>query len=63
LLNLRELVEVLKWPFRVGETQKLVFTELEKKIREKSGRIFGVDVWKFVEHVDSLGIDGRSKVP
>jgi hypothetical protein len=39
----------------------LVFAELEKKIREKMGRAFGSDLRKFVEQVDSLGIDGLDR--
>ena len=61
LLNAEELAEVLKWPFCVGEAQKLVFAELEKKIKEKIGRTFDGDVWKFVEQVDSLGINGLDR--
>jgi hypothetical protein len=44
-----------------GEAQKLVFAELEKKIKEKTGRTFDGDVWKFVEQVDSLRIDGLDR--
>ena len=60
-LRPRDLAEVLKWPFCVGEAQKLVFAELEKKIKEKNGRTFDGDVWKFVKQVDSLGIDGLDR--
>ena len=45
---------MLKWPFCVGETQKLVFTELKRKI----GHPFDGDFSKFVEQVDLLSIDG-----
>jgi hypothetical protein len=31
-LSKRELVEVLKWPFCVGEAEKLVLAELERKL-------------------------------
>ena len=61
LLNAVELAEMLKWPFCVGEAQKLVFAELEKKIKEKNGRTFDGDVWKFVQQVDSLGINGLDR--
>ena len=54
LLTTNELIEVLKWPFCVGEAQKLVLTELEKRTPRK----FGGDVWKFVEQVNSPGIPG-----
>jgi hypothetical protein len=57
LLDAKELAGALKWPFCVGEAQKLVFAELEKKI----GRNFDGDVWKFVEQVDSLGIVGLDR--
>ena len=60
-LNAEDLAEMLKWPFCVGEAQKLVFSELEKKIREKTGRTFDGDVWKFVKQVDSLGIKGLDR--
>jgi hypothetical protein len=54
VLATTDLVEVLKWPFCVGEAQKLVLVELGKRTQ----RDFGGDVWKFVEQVDSLGIPG-----
>ncbi|HEY5777488.1 MAG TPA: toll/interleukin-1 receptor domain-containing protein [Terrimicrobiaceae bacterium] len=53
-LSTKELAGVLKWPLCVGETQKLVFTELKRKI----GRPFDGDLSKFVEQVDLLSIDG-----
>ena len=62
VLNTQDLTEVLKWPFCVGEARKLVLSELEKK----TGRIFGGDVWKFVEQAPSLGIknlDQPAKCP
>ena len=57
LLNAKELAGVLKWPFCVGEAQKVIFAELEKRI----GLTFDGDVWKFVEQVGSLGIDGLDR--
>jgi hypothetical protein len=57
LLTPRELVDVLKWPFCVGEAQKLVLAELERKTL----RSFGSDPWKFVEQVESLGINGLDR--
>ena len=51
------LVEVLKWPFCVGEPQKIVLAALGKR----TGWDFGGDVWKFVEQVDSLGIPGVNR--
>jgi hypothetical protein len=57
LLNAKELVEVLKWPFCLGEAQKLVLAELEKK----AGRTFGGSIWKVVEQADSLGIAGLDR--
>ncbi len=57
LLNAKELVEVLKWPFCVGEAQKRVLAELEKK----AGRTFGGSIWKVVEQADSLGIAGLDR--
>jgi hypothetical protein len=58
LLNVEELAEALKWPFGVGKAQKLVFAELEKKIKDKIGRPLDEGIEKFVEQVDSLGING-----
>jgi hypothetical protein len=54
LLTTQELAEVLKWPFCVGEAQKLVLAELGKRTH----RDFGGDVWNFVDQVDSLGVHG-----
>jgi hypothetical protein len=48
-----ELAEMLKWPFTVGEAQKIVLAELEKK----TGRKFGGDMWKFVAQAEELGIE------
>jgi Novel STAND NTPase 1/TIR domain len=56
-LSSRELAEVLKWPFCVGDAQKLVFAELKRKI----GRPFDGDLSKFIEQVDSLGVDGVNR--
>jgi hypothetical protein len=39
-------------PICVGEAQKLIFAELEKKIEQT----FDGDLCKFVKQVDSLGI-------
>jgi hypothetical protein len=61
LLTERDLAGVLKWPFCVGEARKLVFAELEKKIREETGHAFDGDVRKFVEQVNSLGINGLNR--
>ena len=57
LLTAQELAEVLKWPFCVGEAQKLVLAELERKTL----RSFGGDAWKFVEQAESLGINGLNR--
>jgi energy-coupling factor transporter ATP-binding protein EcfA2 len=57
LLTPQELAEALKWPYCVGEGQKLLLAELGKKTR----RDFGGDVWKFVEQADSLGIRGLDR--
>ena len=54
LLSPQELAEVLKWPFTVGEAEKIVLAELERQ----TGQTFGGDVWKFVEQAQSLGIKG-----
>jgi hypothetical protein len=62
LLSPQELAEVLKWPFTVGEAEKIVLTELERQ----TGQTFGGDVWKFVEQAQSLGIkelDAPAKQP
>jgi energy-coupling factor transporter ATP-binding protein EcfA2 len=57
LLTAKELADVLKWPFCVGEAQKLVLAELERKTLHS----FGGDAWKFVEQVESLGINGLNR--
>jgi hypothetical protein len=54
LMTAKELVEVLKWPFCVGEAQKIILVELERKTQ----RSFKGNVWKFIEQADSLGIQG-----
>ena len=62
LLEAQDLAEVLKWPFCVGEAEKIALAELEKK----EGRKFGDDIWKFVEQAPSLGIkdlDAPAKRP
>ena len=61
VLNAEELAGVLKWPLCVGNAQMLVFSELEKKIKERIDRTFDEDIWKFVAQVDSLGIDGLDR--
>ncbi len=49
---------MLKWPFCVGEAEKLVLAELERKLTEEFKRpiAFGGDLGKFVEQAESLGI-------
>jgi len=56
-LRTTNLVEVLKWPFCVGEAQKLVLAELERRTQ----RQFDGDVWKFVAQAESLGIPGLDR--
>ena len=51
-LNKHDLAEVLKWPFCVGEAEKIVLAELEKK----TDKSFGGNVWMFVEQAPDLGI-------
>ena len=46
-LEIKELANVLKWPFCVGEAQKLVLAELERKSNPPLK--FDDDLWKFVE--------------
>jgi energy-coupling factor transporter ATP-binding protein EcfA2 len=58
LLEVQDLAEVLKWPFCVGEAEKIALAELEKK----TGRKFGDDIWKFVEQAPSLAPAKRPKV-
>jgi hypothetical protein len=62
LLDAQDLAEVLKWPFCVGEAEKIALAELEKKTEHK----FGGDIWNFVEQAPSLGIkdlDAPAKRP
>ena len=59
LLDAQDLAKVLKWPFCVGEAEKIALAELEKK----TGRKFGGDIWTFVEQAPSLGITGLDKPP
>jgi len=62
LIEAQELAEVLKWPFCVGEVEKIALAELEKK----TGRKFDGNIWKFVEEAPSLGIkdlDAPAKRP
>ena len=62
LLDAHDLADVLKWPFCVGEAEKIALAELEKK----TGHKFGGDIWKFVEQAPSLGIkdlDAPAKHP
>ncbi len=57
-LDKKQLVEVLKWPFCVGEAEKLVLAQLERKLTDEFKRpiFFGGDLGKFVEQAPSLGI-------
>jgi hypothetical protein len=57
-LDKEQLVEVLKWPFCVGEAEKLVLAKLERKLSDEFKRpiFFGGDLGKFVEQAPSLGI-------
>ena len=57
-LSKEALVEVLKWPFCVGEAEKIVLAELERKLTDEFRRpiAFGGDLGKFVEQAESLGI-------
>ena len=56
-LDAEQLVEVLKWPFCVGEAEKMVLTELEKRLSTPERPVkFGGDVRKFVAQAESLGI-------
>jgi len=62
LIDPQDLAEVLKWPFTVGEAEKITLAELENK----TGRKFGGNIWKFVEQAPSLGIkniEGPAKRP
>lgn len=62
LVEPHDLAEILKWPFCVGEAQKLALAELEMK----TGRKFGGEVWKFVDQAKDLGIkdlDAPAKRP
>ena len=62
LLGAQDLAEVLKWPFCVGEAEKIALAELE----QKTGRTFADDLWKFVEQAPPLGIkdlDAPAKRP
>jgi hypothetical protein len=51
-LPTEELAEALKYPFSTGEAEQIVLAEL----KQKTGRDFSGDVWKFVEQADALGI-------
>ncbi|MGH6821648.1 MAG: hypothetical protein ACREDU_12420, partial [Methylocella sp.] len=55
-LTSQDLAEVLKWPFAVGEAEKIVLSSLEKK----TGKQFDGDLWKFVDQAESLGIKDTS---
>ena len=57
-LDKEQLVEVLKWPFCVGDAEKLVLAKLERKLTDEFKRpiFFGGDLGKFVDQAPSLGI-------
>ncbi|MES2924475.1 MAG: toll/interleukin-1 receptor domain-containing protein [Verrucomicrobiota bacterium] len=62
LLGKQDLAEVLKWPFSVGEPQKIALTEMEKKTQRK----FNGNIWSFVEQAPAIGIrdiDAPAKRP
>ena len=54
LLTTEHLVEILKWPFCVGEIQKLVLAELER--RSEPPLKFDGDIAKFVKQAHKLKI-------
>lgn len=67
-LTPQDLAEMLKWPFCVGEAERIVLAELERQLTEKLQRpiLLGGDVWKFVAQAESLGIkdiDAPAKRP
>jgi hypothetical protein len=53
MLAPRDLAEVLKWTFAVGEAETIVLASLEKKTEQE----FGGDVWKFVEQAAAFEIE------
>jgi hypothetical protein len=59
-LSATELVEVLKWPFCVGDAQVKVFDQLKENLK-KIDRPFEGNLSEFIEQVDSLGIDGVNR--
>jgi hypothetical protein len=56
MLSKEELAGVMKWPFCVGEAQKLALDAMEDKVKE-TGQKFDRDLWKFVQLAPSLGIE------
>jgi hypothetical protein len=57
ILTTNELVEVLKWPFCVGEAQKLVLAELERRLNAPGE--FNDNLWRFVEQAPKLGFSRK----
>ncbi len=63
-LSKKELVGVLKWPFCVGEAEKLVLEILQQELsndedvpkKVKRPIAFGGDLGTFIEQAESLGI-------
>jgi hypothetical protein len=63
-LRTEDLTEILKWPFCVGESRRIVLAELEARLKEKKASVvFGGDVWKFVEQAPALGIEDLESPP
>ncbi len=62
-LNEADLVEILKWPFCVGEAQKLVMRSLEDKLSKRLDRTvnLGGDLDKLVAEAKDLGVEDLDK--
>jgi hypothetical protein len=60
-LNEHELVEVLKWPYSVGEVEPMILAELERKLSAKLKKpvAFGGDLDSFLDQAESLGIENH----
>lgn len=64
-LSLKELSDVLKWPFCVGEAEQIVLSALERRLSDltKDPVDLGGNVNRFRERAGKLGVEGIDSPP
>ncbi len=63
----QQLAEILKWPFSVGEAERIILAALEQRLSKPGREIrFNGRIHNFIEQAESLGIknlDGPARRP